>query len=285
MVNLAVIQAISRIESLTRNISIHEFQGGVLYAYNDFARLFNKGLVKFLGEDGYWINGYFYLTRMIAKEDIARLMKKGNVYAPYAVDSLRPGKRVEITYSLPDCFDRENYKNAKKFYKHVTRPLSLLNREGYSVRELRDADLNQGLALYERWENYKMENYRIYKICFPGGRYKRCLRSSLEEGMSKKIKSLGLFDGAGRLLAYRTVYLASEKAFDCAFITDREADFEDLSAAFEATTLKFLNEHYGVTFFNCGLGVSGNSPGENLIGFKKHLPNKELIYYKYQHQK
>ena len=197
MVNLALIQTIQRVEALTRNISIHEFQGGVLYAYNDFARLLKNGSVKFLGEEGFWINGYFYITKTIPKEDIARLMQKGNVYTPYCIESLKPGKRVEITYSLPECLERESYKNAKKYYKHITRPLALLDKEGYTLRELSKVDEKCGLALYERWEKYKLENYRIYKLCFPSGRYKRCLRASLEDGMSRKIKTIGLFNGGG----------------------------------------------------------------------------------------
>lgn len=275
-VNIEVIRKVAKIETLTKSVPIHEYQAGVIYAYKDLQKLITQKNILFFKNGDFCIKDDYFCTQQKTKEEIQQLLKVKNVNAISFYPELKPVKRCEVTYRLSEVFSRESYENRKKYYKLVRRGFNIFEREGFSVRELTRNDIAQAKNLHKRWIDYKLENYRLYRIMFPEKRYERCLLASFDEEMQRRIHTVGVFNGGGRILGFRTIYVNGTNAYDLAYITNRECEITDFSEFFEITTLGFFRDKYSIEYFNCGL-----SEGD-LKRFKKHLPNREIMYYRYK---
>lgn len=275
-VSYSILTPFFEIEKRTTDIGIHQYQAGVLYTYENYERLIKNGTIKFFSNGDFSVKDDYYCTKPKSLGEMEKILRYMNCLALFNIPELKPVSRIEVCYNLEDVFNKEKYSNSKKFYKLVKRGLNIHTREGNVVRFLDVSDTNQASRLHDSWVKYKLENYNLFKILFPTERYKKCLKASLEKEMAGKILSIGCFTSQGKMLGYRTIYKRGTAAYDLAYITDRNITESDFSEHFEIVTLNFLKDNCGIQTFNCGL-----SEGK-LKDFKKHLPNKEKIYYRYK---
>lgn len=259
------------IRIITSNIHIHDYQLPVLYTYRNLP----QKLKEFSKDDkSFQINNEcFYVDNSVTEEEI-----KDKVRAGYSVNSLvkfnGATKRCEIVYDLEEVFNRDSYENAKKYNKRIVQPINYFERENIEIRLLEDSEKETALQLYDMWCNQKLSDEKLFKIMFPVARYRNCLDYAIQNKLPE-LKAIGCFMQS-KLLGFRVVSTSGEYCYDLAYITDREQTLcANFSERFNVAILKWLKDNYGIRYFNCGLAEG------SLKKFKQHLPNKELIYYRY----
>lgn len=259
------------IRNITKDIHIHDYQLPVLYTYRNLP----QKMKEFEEGSNYFKinNECFYIDDSVTEQDIINQVKSGN-----AVNSLLKftgaSKRCEIVYDLDKVFDRASYENAKKYNKRIVQPINYFERENIEIRELNKSDKDIALQLYDLWCNQKLSDEKLFKIMFPVARYRNCLDYAIQ-GKLPELKAIGCFM-QDKLLGFRIVSISGEYCYDLAYITDREQTLcANFSERFNVSILKWLRDNYSVRYFNCGLAEG------SLKKFKQHLPNYEVIYYRY----
>lgn len=259
------------IRELTKNIIIHDYQLPVLYTYRNLP----QKMKEFEVTDKYFKinNECFFITPDVTEEEIISQVKSGN-----SVNAMvkYPGasKRCEIVYDLKEVFDRASYENAKKYNKRIVQPINYFEREHIEIRLLDKSEKDNALRLYDLWCNQKLSDEKLFKIMFPVARYRNCLDYAIQ-GKLTELKAIGCFM-QDTLLGFRVVAIRDQFCYDLAYITDREQTLcANFSERFNVAILKWLQDNYNIRFFNCGLAEG------SLKKFKQHLPNSELIYYRY----
>lgn len=261
------------LEDISRETIVHEFQAGVIYAYKNIPS--RKKNVISITNDGFFVRDTFYDINT-PKEKFTDILRTHDCLSLLQYKEFKPTKRVEVCYNLNDVFARKSYKNAKKYYKQVTRPFSLYERYNMHLRCLDENDIDIAKSFHDEWVKYKFDNYNVMRISFPIARYIRCLQSSIYPP-HYGIKNIALFRD-DVLLGFRCFYLNDNGVYDLAYITDRNSNIKELSEIFEIVTLDYIHKTFNCNFFNCGL-----SNGK-LKKFKEHLPHIYNNYFSYKKQ-
>lgn len=273
--NFRLQQMLQYLETVNKT-HIHEFQVGILYSYADLPKAFEQGKFKIFKNGDFIIKDTYYYAHEYNAIEFANILKRYNVISLYHLPALKPEKRCEVTYNLDEVFNRQSYASGKKYRDKVTRGLNYFKRNNITVREMRIEEIPKALSLYNQWCDYKLKVEKVFAIMFPVARYRRTLTSAYKGEITHSMRNLGVFTQEGKLLGFRSIYSHNDEAYDGAYITNRNADITDFSEFFEIATLKYMKENFGVKFFNCGLSTG------KLKDFKKHLPNKEITYYRYK---
>lgn len=259
------------IRSATANIHVHDYQLPVLYCYRNLPQKMKDFSHD---EKSFQLNNEcFYIDESVTESEIVDKVKSG-----YAVNSLLkfPGasKRCEIVYDLTKVFDRASYENSKKYNKRIVQPINYFERENIKIKILDKSERDIALQLYDMWCDQKLSDEKLFRIMFPVARYRNCLDYAIQ-GKLPELKAIGAFMG-DKLLGFRVVSTSGEYCYDLAYITDREQTLcANFSERFNVAILKWLQDTYNIRYFNCGLAEG------SLKKFKQHLPNIELIYYRY----
>ena len=259
------------IRQLTKDIHVHDYQLPVLYCYRNIP----KTMKEFTSDNkSFQLNKeWFFIDETVTENEIVEKVKDG-----FAVNSLLKfagaAKRCEIVYDLDEVFNRDNYENAKKYNKRIIQPINYFERENIEIRLLIKEDRDLAITLYDMWCEQKLSDEKLFRIMFPVARYRNCLDYAIENKLPE-LKAIGCFM-QGKLLGFRIVSTSEQYCYDLAYITDREQTVcAKFSERFNVSILKWLKDNYGIKYFNCGLAEV------SLKKFKQHLPNKELIYYRY----
>lgn len=271
----------ANIENLARDTLVHEFQAGVMYSYKDLPRLVKQERVTVMDSLLFVNNACYVFDKAIADIGLVKqVLENKDVYTLNRINEIpSPKKCVEVIYDMNDVFEKKCYSTSKKFYQHVTRPLNLFKTKSFCIKEIiSDKDIKEASLLHDKWVQYKLKNYNLYRHMFPEKRYIRCLQDSISNKWNN-IHNVAVFDSNNIIRGFRCFYVIEDKCYDLAYITDREYEYSDFSELFEINTLFYIKNKYNVTTFNCGLSTGA------LKKFKQHLPNKEVVYWKYKKEK
>ena len=259
------------IRNMTKDLHVHDYQLSVLYCYRNIP----QKMKEFNHDDkGFQLNKeYFFISTDITESDVIGKVKDG-----FTVNSLLkfPGasKRCEVVYDIDEVFDREKYESGEKFKRRVNKSINYFTRENIIFRLMTKDDREQALELYDTWCQQKLADEKLFKIMFPIARYRNCLDYAIQERIPE-LKAIGCYKG-DELLGFRIVGISGQYCYGLAFILDRDgAPCPNFSEKYNVVLLKWLKENYGIKYFNCGLAEG------SLKKFKQHLPNQEMIYYRY----
>lgn len=259
------------IRNLTKDIHIHDYQFPVLYCYRNIPQKMKEFSYD---KNSFQINNEcFYLNDSISEEEIINKVKDG--YAVNAMSKYKgASKRCEIVYDIDEVFKRENYESGEKFKRRIHRAINYFTKENIQFRPLTKDDREEAIALYGKWCEQKLADEKLFKIMFPVARYRNCLDYAINEKIPE-LKAIGCFM-QGKMLGYRIVSISGEYCYGLSFILNRDTvPCPNFSEKFNVVLLKYLKENFGVKIYNCGLAEG------SLKKFKQHLPNTELIFYRY----
>jgi len=202
-----------------------------------------------------------------------KVNKEMPVYTITKKEAIKGTKFLEMAYDVKQVLAPESYPNAKKRYKRLTRPLTILQSTGIEIRALRRADIMAIKRLHDAWVNYKMAQPATFKMMFPKARYMRCAAIALD---FDDYLTYGAFQ-EDRLLFVRILYQQDHHAYDLAFFGDTwdRALPGDLAESIALKVLLDLQAR-GIETLNCGASLN-----KNLHAFKAHWPSYEVISYAY----
>lgn len=183
------------------------------------------------------------------------------------------GSYEEVVYPFADINRREKYTSKKSFYNATRAPGSYARKHGLELSIRQDnssIDLPELIDLYDKWTEQKVQR-GVHRISFPVSRYKRVFSKVTLLPYLKTIEAR--IDG--NLVAFRTVLLDTNTAFDLVFVQDYDCP-NGLSNAFNYLSLMRLWQQcdYDINWFNCGV-----SDGD-LKAFKQQFPNYVVSCYR-----
>lgn len=261
----------NKILEMTKNITIHDYQIGVLYCYKNLPKLLKNHSFVF-ESTGFGTDKEWFFTTEVEYSEILKKIKKG--YNCNALQKYKYAvKRVETCYELPEIFKKENYLDGKKFRKRVNYMINYFEKNNFQIKLLPQEDLEKAIQLHDRWVEHKLSQPDVMKNLFPRARYKNCLKYSFNKD-NIDIRSFAVYDGS-EMICVRTIFINGNKAYDLSFIVDAAKQENSISECCNINLLRYFKDNLNIKFFNCGL-----SEGK-LKKYKQHYYYFDNIYYRY----
>lgn len=238
-------------------VNVHDYDPGVILCYRD-----NPTLQA--AKDSILLRGdKCGEMQLCISKDAPVLCKKRDYLEPVEGSE----ERLETVYDTEKVFDRSSYENSKKYQDKVKRWLNYFEKNQFSIDYLNKEDHQEAVqALYKEWYELKELDEPMIR------RYQNCIDYAFDE-FQDNIKIIGMFNGEGKLVGFRTFSLRDDGwAFDLSNTVTRN-DYKYLSEVFQVNTLKWLKDNVKVKFYN--LGLSDGS----LRLHKTLLPNFDIAYY------
>ncbi len=191
---------------------------------------------------------------------------------------LNEGRRTfDVCYELEKVFNKDCYKNGKKFKKHVRNYVDAFVENGLSIREIEtEEDAKKVLALYDEWNKAKLEADALNPNHFAehSQRYRDCLDCVFERKLERGAIA-GMFDVNNNLLSYQ-MYTTDEKKewiFGMTTATTKLSKFDHLA---NIATISFLNYFYQNGYKYANWGECGGDL--KLLEYKEAFPNFRIYY-------
>lgn len=276
-------QESSQLEELRRvceAFPYHDYSFPTIYTYKDYPKLLTKNALK-IEADGISINPspkrrVFYFFQLPTLQRIQELTEAGfRCSSPSKLEGVAGStKRIEPVYDLAKVFDPESYPNAKKRHQRIKYPFSFFEREGITVTQLSNEEVEQfAVPLHDKWVDIKTSDLKVHQHSFSTGRYRRCTR--LAGDFPDIFRRYGVWSRNAELLAVRVVGIGGKRAFDLAFYSDLELMPSQLSEYANVVIMKKLFDE-GIETLNAGLSAEAR-----LSVYKHHYPCDNLISYQY----
>lgn len=194
--------------------------------------------------------------------------------------NLEEGRRTfDVCYELEKVFNKDCYKNGKKFKKHVRNYLDTFTENNLSIREIEtEEDAKKVLALYDEWNKAKLEADALNPNHYTehSQRYKDCLNCVFEKKLERGAIA-GMFDKENNLLSYQmyTTDEAKEWIFGMTTATTKLSGIDHLA---NVATISFLNYFKEKGYKYCNWGECGGDA--KLLEYKEAFPNFRIYYGK-----
>lgn len=183
----------------------------------------------------------------------------------------------DVCYDLEKVFNKDTYKNSKKYNQHISRYLNYATNNELFVKDIEtEEEKKAAYDLYQDWWNVKMEADRENPNHFEehSERYKYCMDYTFEKKFPN-LQAIGLFTKDGKLLAFQTLVLKDDWAYDMSNANSR-TDYAYIAEVSLVNFLKYLKEQKSIKFYN--FGETGGDLG--LLRYKEKLPNFRIYYGK-----
>ena len=263
----------------TYNGKVHNFSAGCLFCYFrlELPKQILKapeGIVSFQYRGK--IKTFVFANKLtnLQEKYLQTMQEKGPVYSEIRIPLKKEQKCKEIAYSVSDVFNPDSYPNAKKRHQRIVYPINWIEKQGYTIEEIKESNISEIQALHAAWVDFKMNQPGTFKIMFPTGRYIHCCENILT-GLLPGLKGFVVRNNKQQIEVVRVIYQNQDKAFDLAFFGNIWNAPSQLMNYADICVLRLLHLQ-GITFFNCGLGLN-----KSLSSFKQHLPSMEIISYCY----
>lgn len=204
-----------------------------------------------------------------------------DIQIAYGLENVNPeeGRRTfDVCYELEKVFDIKNYKNGKKFKKHVRQYLDFFKENNFVIRPCKSSeDIAKVYELWKEWNDAKLEADRLNPNHFAqhSERYKHCLDVAFEEGKLVNGGVLGMFDASNNLLSYQMYVIVDDWFYGLTTACTKKTEYDHLA---NVATISYLNYIFqnGSKFANWG--ECGGDP--KLLEYKEAFPNFRIYYGK-----
>lgn len=191
-------------------------------------------------------------------------------------DRLQNGRRTfDVCYDLEKVFDRDSYKNSKKYNRSISSNLNYVTRNELYIKDIETKE-EQTLVynLYQDWYNLKIEADKLNPNHFEehSERYKYCIDGAFDNSL-KGVKIIGLFTKDKELLAFQVLVFDNTWVYDLLGINSRSSHTHIAEVAL-VNFLKYLKDQKNIKYYN--FGETGGDIG--LLSYKEKLPNFRIWY-------
>ena len=189
------------------------------------------------------------------------------------------GRRTfDVCYDLEKVFNKDCYKNAKRYKKHVTAYLNDGEVNGFYVRKIdteSEQDVKAVLDLYKVWNAIKLEadNLNPNHYTEHSARYKHCLDCVFDKSLQTGA-IIGMFDAEDTLVSYQMYVTKDDWAYGC---TTASLRLENVRVS-NIATIMFLKWFAENGFKYANWGECGGDP--KLLDYKEAFPNFRIYYGK-----
>ena len=183
----------------------------------------------------------------------------------------------DVCYDLEHVFNKDYYKNGKKYKKHTGQYINYAEENGLYVKAIETAEEKAAvIRLYHEWNDAKLEADKLNPNHYTehSARYLDCLNYTFEGKLSDKAGVVGLFNTEKQLLAYQMYTVNDCWMFGVTTAFSKKFYSHTANVATVAF-LKYFKEK-GMKFANWG--ETGGD--QKLLEFKEAYPNFRIYYGK-----
>ena len=187
--------------------------------------------------------------------------------APLSVPGWKETIRKEYAVQSLDT----QHLTAKERYNEIVWPIKKITEQGFVLQSATLQHLEQLRFLWKTWCEMKLSDPKVHKISFTAARYWRCIEDALNRLYPNATYVLVNVHGA--IAACRVLSLAGTRAFDLAFMSDREVKGSARAMQYLSLRDLFVRGIKEVNF--------GESTGKGLTHFKTRFAATIVLSYQY----